>query len=983
VGCNKRIGRQFVKIERNKIILQPFNISWTYSGTIMLWVFYFCFSVCAALLFQKMILPLLPSLHAGHGLLVDDATLFHNRALLLAEQIKQVGWGAWTLNPISTASGTGNVAVLAILYVLFDPDPSLLIPVNAALHATGGILIFLIGRLLWPGRIGKYGGLLASILFITFPSALNWYGQVHKDGYAIAGYLIVLFSWIKWISARQTSRGLTLFLLGIMVGGLLIGFVRPYALQLLTVVSIAMYLSLCVFFGTRSSNIRRKLRVSWLGIVPILFLAMIIKAPNTVEAITGKITNPAASGSNKIEWKWDNSDWVPDTLEIYPHRLSAMRALFLGEHVYDAKSTIDRDVTPSDMKEMFLYFPRAMQIILYAPFPNSWFDELSPTRAIGILETLIWYIASLGIVVVLYYNRSPALVLILTFSLSFLLIYGYVLPNVGTLHRVRYPFLSLLILVGVSGLVRLVYPWIRMRPRISNISRFHVNRPKKISKPSVSMDAVPNGRSLAPVQVVWRSSLVLIMTGLSFLLLFFRDVMMSRWYGLGTELDAFYVAMVIPMFFVNVLSVPMGLAFVPIYLETVKQKGIDSAQILVSAISSLSIRTLGVLVVVLLLIGPWFLGQVGRGLSEAQLDLSWKIFPFGVAILFLSGNVVLGNSVLNAHHRFFVPIVSQAIVPIMAILCLLILSDSFGIQAVAFGLVLGQAINLILVYLFSRKHEISILPQSVKIAPKELVPMLTLFGGLILSTLFISAAMLIDTMMASMLSEGSVGAYSLGIKVVLFVTGVIGSGISVVILPHFSLLAIQNKLGRGHGELTQFLILTNLLTIPFALIFFEFSEFFIRAIFQGGAMTDESVGILVKVAVYGMFQLPFFTSSILLIRFFNAQKKVRAVLLAAIIGLIANVILNYILMRSMGVAGLALATTLSLFLSTIIILLGAWISGAIVAIEFAVFTMLWVLYLTGVLSVVSQSSAGLVVSLIASVILLAHVLEIRFWTRRA
>jgi peptidoglycan biosynthesis protein MviN/MurJ (putative lipid II flippase) len=53
--------------------------------------------------------------------------------------------------------------------------------------------------------------------------------------------------------------------------------------------------------------------------------------------------------------------------------------------------------------------------------------------------------------------------------------------------------------------------------------------------------------------------LVSMLTAGSYLLFLLRDVLMSRWFGLGVELDAFFIAMLLPMFLVNVLSIPMGL----------------------------------------------------------------------------------------------------------------------------------------------------------------------------------------------------------------------------------------------------------------------------------------------------------------------------------------------------------------------------------------------------------------------------------------
>ena len=44
-----------------------------------------------------------------------------------------------------------------------------MVPITAAAHATRGMLIYLLGRNLWHGPVGMYGGMIAAILFVGFP----------------------------------------------------------------------------------------------------------------------------------------------------------------------------------------------------------------------------------------------------------------------------------------------------------------------------------------------------------------------------------------------------------------------------------------------------------------------------------------------------------------------------------------------------------------------------------------------------------------------------------------------------------------------------------------------------------------------------------------------------------------------------------------------------------------------------------------------
>jgi len=316
-----------------------------------LWISYFCFAAIAALVFQKLLLPLVPSLHAGHGLLTNDAILFHSLALDLAEEMREVGWSAWTLWPDYSAGA--NVAVLAILYFFFEPDPSLAIPINAALHATSGVLIYLLAKIIFPGRVGHYAGLVVSVMFVVFPSSLTWYAQIHKDGYAILGLLLVLHSWVKWTAIGYCKDRILLFLIGNIFGGILLLSVRSYAIDLLLLAVLLLFLFVLLSILIN----KRKLLIPILGsasavlcIGLLVAVVHIFNLGNDIDSYYSpeRIENIEKFGSKDKSWKWRSSDWVPNIVDRYAGAFAGVRFISVF-YSYEANSTLDRDSVPSDI----------------------------------------------------------------------------------------------------------------------------------------------------------------------------------------------------------------------------------------------------------------------------------------------------------------------------------------------------------------------------------------------------------------------------------------------------------------------------------------------------------------------------------------------------------------------------------------------------------------------------------------------------------
>ncbi len=932
----------------------------------MLWIFYFCYATFAALIFQKLLLPMAPSIHGGHGLLVNDGQYFHDVAASLAEKISRDGWVNWTIWP-TQASG-GNVAILAALYVCFGPDPSLLIPVNAVLHATGGVLIFMLGRSLWPGSVGAYGGLVASVLFIIFPSSLNWYGQIHKDGYAIVGTLLVLFSWVRWQSNGNGLPGLFWLALGNLAGVMLIAFVRPYGVQILVPVLILSFVIMLA--ATAALGKRMSLWRMFSGASVILLVLLVAVIVQRQSSLTDLVKMHHGSISEKQEqmhvvcphqgsWSWRIGGWLPERLDDYARGASTIRASFVCSG-YDAGSTIDRDQAPESLGEMLAYLPRALQVSMWAPFPSSWFQNVSLARMVGWMETIVWYLMAPGVVILLLHRRSAPLFFTLSFVVGFLCIYGYVIPNVGTLHRIRYPYISILILLGAMGWLAL---W--------SGRRAHQPASTKCCQDDLAggeyqgHDAATQGSKRR--QVTQAGLLVSALTAGTYLLLFARDVLMSRWYGLGVELDAFFMAMLLPMFLVNVFSIPMGAALIPVYQSTYIRFGEVDARLLISGLSFYAGVTVGAIALLILVLGPWLLPLIGWGFNDAQLSQSLDILPYGAAILFFSVFVILANSVLNAHQRFLPPALSQLAVPLFAIGSLILLGVQMGVVAVAVGMLIGQLINLLLLQYYLKHDGVSLRPR-VSLVGTEWREVFSLLIALAVAALFTNAVMVVDSSMASTLGEGSVGAYSLGSKVVLFITGVIGTGITTVILPHFASYLSRNRVIEGRQELSFYLFVGTIVMIPLGLLLFVFAENLIQLVF-GGGLGEADVKTVSRVMAFGVIQLPFFTGYILLIKFANAARERGVILIAAIIGLALNVILNLFFMRFLGVSGLALATSIAMFMTVLVIMLLTYRKGDMSVIDVLWLTLLWLLYLTIVICLHYASYAGVVVGVLAILLL--------------
>ena len=932
--------------------------------TFILWVVFFCYTVCAALIFQKLLLPLFPTLHAGGGLLSNDAVYFDSVASTLAENIRLNGWGSWQLYPAVGAAG--NVAVLGALYVIFGHDPALIIPVNAAIHALGGVLIFLIAReVSGKESVGTYAGVIAAILFVIFPSALNWYGQIHKDGYAIAGTLLTFLTWAKAFNGQHNVRGLLTLILGQLVGAMLVASVRPYGLKLLLVATIAVW-----FVVVMNALLRRQL-LRQVKVIIFFFLAAITLIAGIKFTAAIISDSDAAKLGDAYEnwqdtegdWQWQNSLWLPDSVENYAELTSRTRAGMIAYGLSEnAKSMIDEHVRPQNVVEVAGYLPRALQVALLAPFPSTWLENISVTRLVALGEMIIYYLCFPGVFLLLYYNRKPAVIAAVFFAVFFLTVHGFTTANMGTLYRLRYAYLFIVLLLGLLG-------WFTWLDKTGVLNRLlHLLQPP--AKLILTEDAPGYTHKEKRKEAIGSGSIVMGLTLLTFIGFFLRDIMMARTFGLGAALDGFFIALMLPMFIVTVLCMPLGTAFVPVYLNVKERMRPQVANMIVSSVSFWTIICLLVMCLMLYIVGPSLLPRLSANNPSMDMQQLIPLLDIALPILLFSGVVILGNSVLNANGRAVLTSTAQMVVPIAAILALFIFGNNYGIKVVMYGMVVGQILNLLIVQYYLRHYEITLIPQLGLINQAEFSPLLLQYLPLVVSAFFVAVATPVATMLAMSLPEGGVSAFNLGSKVVIFVTGLVSTAISTVMLPYFSVLIAKNHLISARRELSFFLLLATFISIPISAGLYIWAESIVRLMFQGGAFNNASIELVTRVMQYTVVQLPFFVCNSLLLKFATATKHVFAITAVALIGLLVNVGVSILLMKHMGVSGIALGASISMLLSTVLLVLMLVRYWHIAKFDALIMLLNWLLFVTLLMCIHFESIPSIYVTILAYTILL-------------
>lgn len=372
---------------------------------------------------------------------------------------------------------------------------------------------------------------------------------------------------------------------------------------------------------------------------------------------------------------------------------------------------------------------------------------------------------------------------------------------------------------------------------------------------------------LRSTTVVGSMTLLSRVTGLA------RDMVYSQAFGAGTLMDAFLVAFKIPNFLRRLTAEgAFSQAFVPVITsyrvrrEHAEVRGLVAGVAGTLGVALFTVTVIGVIAapVLVFIFAPGFRADGGR--FELAVEMLRFTFPY----LFFVSLVALASGALNSYGRFGLP----AFTPVLLNAVMIVFAAFIAPHSAQPGLVLAIGVFVAgLVQLLAQlpaMHKLGLLPKPRWNWAHEGVRRI---ARLMLPGIFGSSAaqisLLLDTLIASFLIEGSISWLYYADRLVEFPMGVFSIALATVILPGLSSHHADQSPERFATTLDWALRLTILIVTPAAVgllmlagpltaTLFGYGEFDARDVVMSGyALMAYSLGLmgfsLVKVLAPGYF----------------------------------------------------------------------------------------------------------------------------------
>jgi putative peptidoglycan lipid II flippase len=386
-----------------------------------------------------------------------------------------------------------------------------------------------------------------------------------------------------------------------------------------------------------------------------------------------------------------------------------------------------------------------------------------------------------------------------------------------------------------------------------------------------------------------------------------RELVVANEFGISDEVDAFLVALLIPTFAVAVLADSMNTALLPMFVRVRDNEGPAAAARMFASCTWLGVRFLAGASLVLAVTAPLLVRIVAPGFGDAKTELAVQLLWVMLPLVLLSGVLSIWTAALTAGQRFALPALAPVLVPVSVLVALGIAGHRPSIFVVAVGTAVGYALQLVPLMLALRRNQLPIVPRWHGRSP-AIRKVLSEYAPLTVATMLSSGALLVDQAVASGLGDGAVSSLHYGNRLVQLVTGVVSLALGTAVMPYLSAQIAAGDWAAARRTLRFWSAVSLVAAGAVAAVLIVLSTPLIEVMFERGEFDAGDTDIVSTIQQLYLLQLPAYALGILGARMLSALQRNRTLLVISAFNLLLNGVLDVVLARTLGVAGIALAT---------------------------------------------------------------------------
>jgi putative peptidoglycan lipid II flippase len=388
-----------------------------------------------------------------------------------------------------------------------------------------------------------------------------------------------------------------------------------------------------------------------------------------------------------------------------------------------------------------------------------------------------------------------------------------------------------------------------------------------------------------------------------------REVITAAVYGVDPQYNTFVSVSVIPQLVQQLFAdAAISAAFVPVFTSLLAKGERERAFRLAANLLGLIVVVVGAAVVLLaLLAGPltaWMYPELTA--TTAGADLAAQLLRILVpTILFLSLAGAI-SGVLYSLERFTMPAVVSIVWNLTIIVAILLFQDTLGVDAIAWGMLVGTVLEVVLLAGAMRQADRWLWPR-FGLRDPLLGRVLLLMVPITITLGILNFNALIGTWFAQFVSDSAAAEIGYAFRLYQLPQGIFAVTIGTVLFPSLSRFAAEHDEGRFRDTVSMGVRQMVFVSLPFVAWFVVMPEAFVRLIYERGQFDAQATREVAGALAFFAVGLAFANANIMFNRAFQSMQRPLLPMYVSFGNLAVNVLLCWLLYKPLGVAGITLS----------------------------------------------------------------------------
>lgn len=409
---------------------------------------------------------------------------------------------------------------------------------------------------------------------------------------------------------------------------------------------------------------------------------------------------------------------------------------------------------------------------------------------------------------------------------------------------------------------------------------------------------------------------VMVLSVLSKLLGFVREIVLSYVFGASAITDAYLISQTVPRIIFALVGASIATGFVPMYSRVRSERDRQTADAFTNNLLNALLCLALVTVASVLVFARPLVRLFASGFQGPTMELAIKFTRITAFGTFFTGSMSIFASYLRLHGNFIVP----ALVGLpmnFVIIGSIFVSSKTSVYALAIGSVLATISELLICIPFLRRVDYVFKPV-LDLSDEHLRAMVFIAVPVIVGISVTEINVLVDRTLASRIAVGGISALNYARRLNDSIQTIFVTSLTTVFYPLISKMAAEGNMGKLKITLAEALSLVNLLVVPATVGTMVFPREIVSLLFARGAFSQEAAAMTSDALFFYSIGMTAVALRNVLARGFYALQDTRTPMVNSAIAAAVNVVLNIIFARYLGIGGLALATSISGILSVLL-----------------------------------------------------------------